>query len=57
MELANIAGPLISMLGNVALVSITLGRSALANITEQAEEEIEEIEQFIGSSVSEQDGS
>lgn len=57
MGLANIAGPFISMLGNVVLVTITLGRSALANITEMAEEEVEEIEQFIGSSVSESDGS
>lgn len=40
MGLANIAGPLISMLGNVALVSITLGRGWMANAIKSTDEAI-----------------
>lgn len=47
MGLANIAGPLISMVGNAALVSITLGRGMLNNAVQVAEEEIEEVQEFI----------
>jgi len=56
MGLSNVAGPLISMLGNVTLVTITLGRGAVVRVAEVAEEELEEIEQFVVPSVSEADG-
>lgn len=38
--LANIAGPLISMLGNAALVTITVGRNWLTAVADEIEEEI-----------------
>jgi hypothetical protein len=47
MSLANIAGPLISMLGNVCLVIITVGRGWLTNVTQEVQEEIVEAEQYI----------
>lgn len=45
--LANIAGPLIATIGNVTLVSITLGRGLLTNVAQVAEEEIAEVQQLI----------
>ena len=47
MALANIAGPLISMLGNAALVAITVGRSWLTNVVTEVEEEFTEVEQYL----------
>jgi hypothetical protein len=48
LELSNIAGPLIATIGNVTLVSITLGRSMLTNI----EEEISEVETVLAGELS-----
>lgn len=47
MALANIAGPLISMAGNMALVGITVGRGWLTHVATEVEEEIAEVEHFI----------
>jgi len=47
MALANIAGPLISMLGNAALVGITLGRGWLTRITREVSQEIAGVEQYM----------
>lgn len=43
MALGNIAGPLISMFGNVGLVVITVGRSWLTRTVEEVEEEVREM--------------
>lgn len=45
MGLGNIAGPFISMTGNIALVLITVGRGWLDNVTEEVQAEVVEIEQ------------
>lgn len=47
MVLANVAGPLISMAGNLALVAITVGRGWFTGITQEIEEEIAEVEQYV----------
>lgn len=44
LELTNIAGPLISTLGNLALVGITLGRGMVASVAQAAKEELAEVE-------------
>jgi hypothetical protein len=47
MSIANVAGPLISMTGNVALVLITVGRGWLTNVSQEVQEEIIEVEHRI----------
>lgn len=47
LELSNVAGPLVATIGNVALVTITLGRGMLAKTIEAAEEEIAEVESVL----------
>ena len=49
MELSNIAGPLIATIGNVTLVTITLGRGVLTSVVKVAEEEIAEVETVLAS--------
>lgn len=49
MELSNIAGPLIATIGNVTLVTITLGRGVLTSVIKVAEEEIAEVETVLAS--------
>jgi hypothetical protein len=51
MVLCNIAGPLISMLGNLALVMITVGRNWLTRVTEEVQEEITEVEETVAAEV------
>lgn len=47
LALANIAGPLISTLGNAALVAITVGRGMLTTVAHEVEEDIAEVEQYL----------
>ncbi|HEV7455035.1 MAG TPA: hypothetical protein VGO07_07295 [Candidatus Saccharimonadales bacterium] len=47
LRLTTIAGPLIAMLGNIALVSITLGRRYGTQIVEELQEEIAELEETV----------
>lgn len=47
MALANIAGPLISMVGNVGLVAITVGRGLVTTVAHEVQQDIEEVEQYI----------
>ncbi|HSX34024.1 MAG TPA: hypothetical protein VLF62_00060 [Candidatus Saccharimonadales bacterium] len=53
MILCNIAGPLISMVGNLALVLITVGRSWATNIVHEVQEEVAEVEQAAAAEVAE----
>lgn len=46
-NLSNIAGPLISMTGNVSLVTITVGRSWLARTVEEVEEAAGAVEEVV----------
>jgi hypothetical protein len=50
MSLGNIAGPLVSMVGNVALVTITVGRSWLMAASHEVKEEIVEAERLFADS-------
>lgn len=46
-SLSNIAGPLISMVGNGGLVAITLGRSRMTAIADALEQEVLEVEETL----------
>jgi hypothetical protein len=46
--LANIAGPLISMVGNAGLVAITVGRNWLTRTVDEVEEAVEAAEETVG---------
>jgi len=50
MGIANTAGPLISMVGNAALVTITLGRGWLTKSVETVEAELHELEEELAPS-------
>lgn len=50
MSLGNIAGPFISMVGNVALVTITVGRGWLTQATREVQGEIAKAERLLGES-------
>jgi hypothetical protein len=52
MSLANIAGPLISMLGNVSLVSITVGRGWVTRLGREVQQDFIEVEQEVEDAVS-----
>jgi hypothetical protein len=50
--IGNIAGPLISMIGNVTLVSITVGRRWLVQVAEEVEEEAHELKEALAEPLS-----
>ncbi len=51
LSLGNIAGPLISMVGNVALVTITVGRSWLTRASREVQRDITRAEGLLGDAV------